>query len=522
MAFTADLIVILTAPGQNGSKPNQTQNPSEITAFSQVLKAITKGQNQSAPAAHANSLGPAIGAGNGRQMALAANAINELIAPQPAAQAATTGAGAGATGDTEFNQIMDAAAQADSPNAGAQAPASPGTPSSSSQRGGRKALDVDGDDAASLIANAATQSAPAAPNILPNVTAMNAASKAHQKGSAAASVVAPESSGLKPAIEKAPLTVPAASSAAAPNVPPPAIAALEQHGVPQPAAAGETAQPQGAISQANVATLAPEATAAAGASPLVVLQLMLRSPSAPGAATADASVQLEEFATTDRLSGVVPQLRAPPKANANAAAFKSALKSAASSPVDGVNSPASAPGSERAEAGSNSQLSPSQAATLTQVGAYADRAIAAAHRGDAPSAGAQVAHEIVRRAASGATHFEVRLDPPELGRVDVRLEISRDHRVTAIVAADNPQALAELARHARDLEQSLLAAGLMLGEDGLSFDLRQGGESAAETNANQSGALDGADGVAEMEETPLSARPLGFERWRGVRVDIWI
>src|SRR5699024_7117155 len=90
----------------------------------------------------------------------------------------------------------------------------------------------------------------------------------------------------------------------------------------------------------------------------------------------------------------------------------------------------------------------------------------------------QVAREIVRRFEGGSTRFELRLDPPELGRVDVRLDVSRDHRVTAVIAADSPQALTELARHARDLEQMLQGAGLQLSDNGLSFDLRQGSERA--------------------------------------------
>ena len=73
----------------------------------------------------------------------------------------------------------------------------------------------------------------------------------------------------------------------------------------------------------------------------------------------------------------------------------------------------------------------------------------------ATPAAAQVAREIVRRFDGGNTSFELRLDPPELGRVEVRIEVSRDHRVTAVISADSPQALTELARHARELEQML-------------------------------------------------------------------
>ena len=138
----------------------------------------------------------------------------------------------------------------------------------------------------------------------------------------------------------------------------------------------------------------------------------------------------------------------------------------------------------------------------------------------APAA-SQVAREIVRRFDGENTRFELRLDPPELGRVEVRLEVSRDHRVTAIVAADSPQALAELARHARELEQTLQSAGLQLSDNGLSFDLRQSRDDAS-GEAENSGR--GANSTSEdtLAEAPVTARPLGLERWRGVRVDVMV
>lgn len=141
---------------------------------------------------------------------------------------------------------------------------------------------------------------------------------------------------------------------------------------------------------------------------------------------------------------------------------------------------------------------------------------AAAH---ALLAAQQVAREIVRRFEGGATRFEVRLDPPELGRVEVRLDVSRDHRVSAVIAADSPEALTELARHARELEQMLQGAGLELREGGLSFDLRQREEGTGR---------DGFDAISDQavesteEMAPVVARPLGYERWRGLRVDMTV
>ena len=153
---------------------------------------------------------------------------------------------------------------------------------------------------------------------------------------------------------------------------------------------------------------------------------------------------------------------------------------------------------------------------VTQSGA----ADASAQR--AAPAAAQVGREIIRRFNGANTQFDLRLDPPELGRVSVRLEVSRDHRVTATISAENPQALAELARHARELEQSLQSAGLELADNGLSFDLRQGERDERTTSGERAGA-DASGMLAPEDEVPViapRARPVGFERWRGVRVDV--
>ena len=148
------------------------------------------------------------------------------------------------------------------------------------------------------------------------------------------------------------------------------------------------------------------------------------------------------------------------------------------------------------------------------------QAMNADHVSRAAPASTQVAQEIVRRFDGGNTKFELRLDPPELGRVEVRLEVTRDHKVTAVVAADSPQALTELARHARELEQSLQSAGLELTDNGLSFDLRQSREDGQESGGESGrGGNSGSDDETLEQATPL-ARPIGLERWRGVRVDV--
>jgi hypothetical protein len=212
-------------------------------------------------------------------------------------------------------------------------------------------------------------------------------------------------------------------------------------------------------------------------------------------------------------------------AKAEAAAAKAAEHVAAQKPqgaapnvsanmIDAALQAANATDGNSTQSQAHLQATTSTAAAHTQH-AVLDQSVARA----APAA-AQVAREIVRRFDGETTRFELRLDPPELGRVEVRLEVSRDHRVTAVVAADSPQALSELVRHARDLEQVLQSAGLQLTENGLSFDLRQSRDEGGDGERN--GGSAGADGEEQLTETPAAARPIGFERWRGVRVDLMI
>jgi flagellar hook-length control protein FliK len=76
------------------------------------------------------------------------------------------------------------------------------------------------------------------------------------------------------------------------------------------------------------------------------------------------------------------------------------------------------------------------------------------------------------RAMSGAKQFEIRLDPPELGRVDVRLSIDASGKTQAHMTADQPQTLDLLQKDATNLTQALRDAGLDVSQGGLNFSLR--------------------------------------------------
>jgi chemotaxis protein MotD len=84
-----------------------------------------------------------------------------------------------------------------------------------------------------------------------------------------------------------------------------------------------------------------------------------------------------------------------------------------------------------------------------------------------------LAVEIAAKSQSGAKQFDIRLDPPELGRVEVRLSIDATGKASAHLSADQPQTLSLLQKDAPILMRALREAGLDVSQDGLNFSLRQ-------------------------------------------------
>ncbi len=72
---------------------------------------------------------------------------------------------------------------------------------------------------------------------------------------------------------------------------------------------------------------------------------------------------------------------------------------------------------------------------------------------------------------NGSKRFEIRLDPPELGRIDVRLDVDTNGKVTSRLIVERTETLDLLRRDAPQLERALQHAGLNT-EGGLEFSLR--------------------------------------------------
>ena len=94
-----------------------------------------------------------------------------------------------------------------------------------------------------------------------------------------------------------------------------------------------------------------------------------------------------------------------------------------------------------------------------------------------------LALEIAVTAQSGKSRFEIRLDPADLGRIDVRIDVDRNGQVTSHLTVEKPETLSMLRQDAPQLQRALDDAGLKTGNGGLQFSLRDQSSSGQNTGS---------------------------------------
>ncbi|KAB1081905.1 flagellar hook-length control protein FliK [Methylobacterium soli] len=161
-----------------------------------------------------------------------------------------------------------------------------------------------------------------------------------------------------------------------------------------------------------------------------------------------------------------------------------------------------APGEARPEAGANpidfaaalADASPpppadprgvkeAAAAAPTHAPSASERAPAQAS--PAPIQIGQVPLTIGLRSLAGSSQFEIRLDPGDLGRIDVKLDIDKERgTVMTHLVVERVETLQMLQRDAGSLQQALSQAGLDPSEGGINLSLR-GDSHSSGGNAEQ-------------------------------------
>jgi flagellar hook-length control protein FliK len=132
-----------------------------------------------------------------------------------------------------------------------------------------------------------------------------------------------------------------------------------------------------------------------------------------------------------------------------------------------------------------------------------------------------LALQIAVTAQSGTSRFEIRLDPAELGRIDVRIDVDRHGQLTSHLTVEKPETLAMLRQDAPQLQRALDNAGFKTGDSGLQFSLRDQ-SSSGQNGGNEAGRNAQRLIISEDDSVPaaVAGRTYGRMPGSGSGVDI--
>ncbi|NQV57137.1 MAG: flagellar hook-length control protein FliK [Rhodospirillales bacterium] len=120
----------------------------------------------------------------------------------------------------------------------------------------------------------------------------------------------------------------------------------------------------------------------------------------------------------------------------------------------------------------------------------------------------QIAVKIRNAVGDGADKINIKLNPSQLGRVEVRMEITSEGRLTAVVLAEKPETLEMLQRDARGLERALQEAGLRTDSNSLSFGLKSQNNTGTQQGHNRDSSHSGRP--SERADTPEEHKDNGI------------
>jgi flagellar hook-length control protein FliK len=246
-----------------------------------------------------------------------------------------------------------------------------------------------------------------------------------------------------------------------------------------------------ATTVAATAPVAPKAASAKGAA--APQASTTTSPASDTTTDAPDQSTTAAASTTPALNNAAPQPAAvakPEAGNGSAEAAQATISdsaplSAAATGRDRGVSAAAGPtpaGSSDAGLQATAALQPQLPATSSGTASPGTLSVTPATGAAIPLSGLAV--EIAASAKSGKTSFEIRLDPADLGRIDVRIDVDRSGQVTSHLTVEKPETLSMLRQDAPQLQRALDDAGLKTGSGGLQFSLRDQ-SSSGQNGGNQ-------------------------------------
>jgi flagellar hook-length control protein FliK len=282
----------------------------------------------------------------------------------------------------------------------------------------------------------------------------------------------------------------------------------------------------------NLATLA---SAVAATAPVTPKPSPGKAPAATAATDGSTTTNTADPSATNAPAGVQTGLPLQSSAAGKPQAANAAVEAASADAATATSAAAVSAREHSPAAGAGHALPDSPDAGTQPVGTFqpqlnAPAAVAApatafnvtaATNGPVPVSG--LALEIAASVKSGKSRFEIRLDPADLGRIDVRIDIDRNGQVTSHLTVEKPETLSMLRQDAPQLQRALDDAGLKTGNGGLQFSLRDqsssGQNSGNDTSANAQRLV-----ISEEDTIPAAVagrsygRPLGPSSGVDIRV----
>ncbi|HUC52200.1 MAG TPA: flagellar hook-length control protein FliK [Xanthobacteraceae bacterium] len=242
--------------------------------------------------------------------------------------------------------------------------------------------------------------------------------------------------------------------------------------------------PQSADGTATTGTTAADATAANNAANAASNPSSARSPTASDAG-AQAPANLQQM--LNQTDGNATQADTSGQAGTTAITTHGGGASTTGS-TDSAGSASQAAGAAAKAVTGNV---PTFGVVAANVAATSQTVAPAANAATTPTvslAGLPVA--IASRAQAGSSQFDIRLDPPELGRIEVQLSVDGNGQVTSHITADRQDTLNLLQNQQPQLQQALEQAGLKTSDSGMQFSLRDqsfAGQQQQNQNFGQNG-----------------------------------
>ena len=278
------------------------------------------------------------------------------------------------------------------------------------------------------------------------------------------------------------------------------------------------AKPAGTLSsgtattvQADTAAQQPAAAQARDPRPTATQLANAASDSEATVAAQSTAKQVKSAAAgngADKNNGVGDSKSAANTNNQGQAGAQSAVAAAASAVAPPAAQAAQAANSAGQAAAPLSSDPISGAAPAQQVqtaaGARATAKAAAAAKPKVPPqvVTEQVAVNINRAAGQGLDRITIQMRPPELGRVDVKMEVAQDGRLTAVISVERQETYDLLRGDSRALTQALQDAGLQADQNSLSFNLKgQGSDLAGNKGANGGNGQGSGDEAGDADPT---------------------